>query len=54
MARWYLDEDVLNEETTMQCSNCKSEFVLYGVKFDISVWHHCPKCGAKMDGKKVE
>jgi Zn finger protein HypA/HybF involved in hydrogenase expression len=48
MCTWYLEENVSEEETTMICSNCKGAFVLYGVKFDLSVWEQCPKCGAKM------
>lgn len=52
MARWYICQDLENEEITIQCSECKTEFLLYGADFDISVWPKCPKCEAKMDGGK--
>lgn len=54
MARWHIRKNFIDEETTMQCSECKTEFLLFGQEFDLSIWPGCPKCGVEMEEVKHE
>ena len=49
-AEWLLSDE---EEGIWECSVCGKMWVLYGTPKDNGM-NFCPKCGARMDGKKVE
>ncbi len=53
-ARW---EDSIDEwfgTDVYTCSKCRESYVLVEGTPKENLWHYCPNCGAKMDGKDGE
>lgn len=51
--RWILENEDY-EENIYICSECGYEFIITAGDLESNELNYCPRCGAKMDGKKMD